>query len=174
MTAQFVPWSQSLNKAEKHPSLNWIVTIYRTGLRPHAILTTDYCAGSAHAPSYKPTFGRRTLEDQERDRRVEWECEHGHSSIGVAYEGTAVRVYGGNNPAKALAPNMRDVFASLATDSSVLDESSFEDWASSLGYETDSRKAEAIYRAYLDIALKLRNALGENGLTQLRDACQDY
>lgn len=43
-----------------------------------------------------------------------------------------------------------------------------------LGYDPDSRKAEAIYKACLEIALKLRNALGEDGLAKLREAAQDY
>ena len=73
-----------------------------------------------------------------------------------------------------LKPELRDVLYSLSMDASVLDSSCFEEWANELGYEADSRKAEGIYKACLDIALKLRNALGEAGLEKLRTACQDY
>jgi hypothetical protein len=59
-------------------------------------------------------------------------------------------------------------------DSDVFNYSSFEEWASTFGYDADSRKGESIYRTCLDIALKLRNAIGEDGLQKLREACQDY
>lgn len=149
MTTEFVPWSQSRNKGEKSPSLNWNVTLQRNG---HPFLTTDYMAGSGHAPSYKP---RTTLEENDA---IIWECENGRHSF----------------TKRPLKPDLRDVLYSLASDASVLDCSGFEDWASDLGYDTDSRKAEAIYRACLEIALKLRNTLGEDGLARLREATQDY
>ena len=44
MTAEFIPFSQSRNKGDKSPSLNWRVTIQRNG---RAVLTTDYSAGCA-------------------------------------------------------------------------------------------------------------------------------
>ena len=43
-----------------------------------------------------------------------------------------------------------------------------------LGYDPDSRKAEGIYRACLELALKLRNGLGEKLLAELREAVADY
>lgn len=58
----------------------------------------------------------------------------------------------------------------------------FENWASEYGYDTDSRKAESIYQACLDIALKLRGdialklrgAIGDSGMVELQTAFQDY
>jgi hypothetical protein len=61
-----------------------------------------------------------------------------------------------------------------ATMTSVLDSGSFEEWAADYGFDTDSRKAETTYRACLDIALKLRNGIGEDGLRKLQEAFQDY
>lgn len=55
VTAEFVPFSQSRNAANDpgnkpgERSLNWRVTLNRNGA---PILTTDYQAGIAHAPSY--------------------------------------------------------------------------------------------------------------------------
>lgn len=52
-----------------------------------------------------------------------------------------------------------DVLGSLQSD--VMDsDSPFEDWAESLGYDTDSRKAESIWRACQDTARALRAGLG--------------
>jgi hypothetical protein len=67
-----------------------------------------------------------------------------------------------------------DVLASLVMDSSAIDYSTYEEWAGDCGHDPDSRKGEAIYRACLEIALKLRNGLGEAGLAALREAAQDY
>jgi hypothetical protein len=171
VTSQFVPFSQSRNAAEKLPSLNWRVTL--STLSPldgqrRVILTTDYMAGSGHAPSYKQTFGKRTVEDQDREARVTWECENGrpaHKFVNVRVRATG--------PA-TIEPNALDVIHSLVMDSDVLDSGGFESWASDLGFDVDSRKAEAIYRACLDIALKLRSAIGDAGLSALRTAFQDY
>ena len=138
--SEFVPWSQSRNKSEKHRSLNWRIKLLHAD---RTILETDYSAGIAHCPSYRQ--GRQTAD-------VERETETG----------------------RRIAPDACDVIASLSMDSSVLDCSSFEEWAGEFGYDVDSRKAESIYRACLEIALKLRNGLGEEGLRALQIATQDY
>lgn len=169
MTAEFVPWSQSRNKSEKTPSLNWKVTIFRGHGKVEggqAILSTDYMAGSAHCPSYKQ--GDRTLMQRQL---IAFECEHGVP--GRWFDNA--NVYRDIRKAgKPIMPNLADVLYSLASDYDVLDAGSYEEWASNYGYDPDSRKGEATYRACLDIALKLRNGVGEEGMQQLRDACQDY
>lgn len=177
VSSKFIPFSQSRNAAEKYPSLNWEVTLYTLspldGQR-RDILTTLYSAGSAHAPSYKqPSFGRRTVEDQEREMKVAWECENGFPALGFGY-GSKREVYGATAENKRLQPKALDVIHSLVMDSDVLDAGGFESWASDLGFDTDSRKAEATYQACLDIALKLRSALGDTGLQTLRNAFEGY
>lgn len=166
MTAQFIPWSQSRNKGEKQPSLNWLVTILRNG---RGVLTTDYGAGSGHCPAYKSSIkklgGRDSLT---RSEAIKWECENGYEAWVMENVGHISR------KGKPLMPELSDVVHSLVMDADVLNASTFEDWAADFGYEPDSRKAEKIYRACLEIALKLRNAFGDDGLTKLRTAAQDY
>ena len=65
-------------------------------------------------------------------------------------------------------PALGDVLHSLALDSRVLDEGGFENWAESLGYSTDSRRAESIYRECVEIATKLRGALGGRVLEEMQ------
>lgn len=154
VTSEFVPLSQSRKAKEKSPTLNWRVTLVRHG---RDVLTTDYTAGCAHCPSYKQ--GARWTLDY--DATIRGECETGH----------AFKSYG--RGAK-IALDTLDVVYSLAMDSDALDHPAFETWASDLGYDTDSREAEKTYRACLETALKLRAALGDDGLQQLRNACQDY
>lgn len=144
--ARFVPFSQSRNKAEKQPSLNWVVTVKRD------VLTTDYGAGM-----WQPYV-------------CAFECE----------EGFAVAQYLGwmnglrRDKEKPILPDPVDVFYSLISDSSVLDHGGFEQWAAEYGYDADSRSAESTYRACLEIALKIRAAIGDSGMAELQTAFQDY
>lgn len=176
--AVFVPFGQSRNaKADAKPSdrsLNWKVTLRRYDLDANTrqptsysrdILWADYQAGIAHCPSYKrlKCDGMRwTLEQSEA---IEYETEKGKAA-----PRRASMPIGG----KAIEPNAVDVIYSLVRDSDVLDYGTFEDWASEFGYDSDSRKAESIYRSCLEIALKLRNGIGETNLSALREAAAEY
>jgi len=158
--AEFVPYSKSRNKGAGQFSLNWLVTIWHNGA---PVLTTDYMAGMGHCPSYKQNT-RATLDYM---NRIEHECE----------TGTTARVYHGMGhiaKGKVIRPNACDVVYSMVMDSSVLDYGSFEDWAGDFGYDTDSREAESIYRACLDIALKMRAGIGDEKMRELQEAFQDY
>lgn len=149
MGSKFVPWKQSRRANEKDPSLNWTVTLLKNG---KAFITTDYSAGMGHCPSYRQLV-RPTIEYMDVITR---ECQTGQHKL------------------KRINPEFADVLSSLVSGSDALNHPTYESWASDLGYDTDSRKGEAIYRACLEIALKLRSAIGEDGLTKLREACQDY
>jgi hypothetical protein len=177
VVSEFVPFSQSRNKNEKHKSLNWRVTLRREVNGPESpkftnILTTDYSAGCAHAPSHKQATGPRTLAQRDRDLMVAWECEHGRKCSGMSY-GNPERAYGPQN-GPHLAPDTVNVIWSLVQDADVIDYGGFEDWADSCGYDKDSRSAEKIYNACLELALKLRLHIGEAGIQALREAGQDY
>lgn len=162
VVATFIPFSQSRAKADRRPSLNWRVTLQRqgrdanTGERAgtvYIITTTDYGAGFAHCPAYK----RDDLNKWDKLRAIASECETGRRVMNQYRQGEAIK------------PDPGNVFCSLLLDASVLDAGGFEEWASAYGYDTDSRKAEDTYRACLDIALKLRAALGDKVMTEARD-----
>lgn len=159
----FVPFSQSRNKDEakndaSRLSLNWKVTL-RKGERD--ILTADYSAGCGHCPSYKPMV-RLSIDEY---NAIKFECERGRKAH---YFGT------GFVDGQPILPDDADVIYALCADADALDYARFEDWASNYGFDPDSRKAEQTYQQCLAYALALRNALGEDGLRQLRAACQDY
>ena len=60
-------------------------------------------------------------------------------------------------------PSAEDVLDCLASDASGVDNaSSFEDWCGEYGYDTDSRKAERIFKVCERQAAKLRNFLGQD------------
>jgi hypothetical protein len=67
-----------------------------------------------------------------------------------------------------------DVLACLASDASALDCASFEEWAADLGYDTDSRKAETVYRACVACGLALRSMFGDAGLAELREITKEW
>lgn len=162
MTAEFIPWSQSSRKGEKNPSLNWKVSLAKTG---RVFLDTDYTAGIGRCPSYKP--GPMTVVQKEVFRL---ECEQGKACFYADGMGRAMSRSG----EKTILPRLADVIYSLVSIAEAIDYPTFEEWADTFGYESDSRKAEATYRAHLDIGLRLHSAIGDSGLSLLREACQDY
>lgn len=157
MKAAFVPFSQSRHakprKGEKPwRSLNWRATIQHVA---RDVLETDYAQGEGHAPSHNEK------NKHERQRRVSYELETGRR---------ANQRLSGGKPIDP--PRLGDVMQSLARDSDVIDYASFEDWAESLGYDSDSREAEKTYRACLDIATRLRAGLGAALIDELRIAAE--
>lgn len=160
----FIPWSQSRNAGEKSPSLNWKVTLKQNGRK---ILTTDYMAGCAHAPSYEQSFKRNYGNEQ----LVKAECEYGGKArlMGSSDDFAVVP----QSAKGTIKPDSRDVIHSLLLDSEVLDYPSFEDWAGNFGYEEDSRQAERIYNDCMKIALQFRR-IGESVIDELREVFQDY
>lgn len=155
MTTEFVPWSQSRNKGEKYPSLNFRVTITRN----RQALTTDYSMGYGNCRAMKrlhnSSRGGLCLDDY---NMIKYECEHGRDG----------------HRARPVRPAIDAVLWSLSMDSSVLDSPTYEDWAIAYAFDPDSRKGEAVYRACLEIALKLRAMLGDDGMRELAEAGQDY
>ena len=74
-----------------------------------------------------------------------------------------------------VTPDVHDVLHSLLSDGSAwFDAQSFEDWAGDFGYDSDSRKAEAVYRECLETGRKLTSALGAERVAELRSVFQDY
>ena len=151
---QFVPFSKS---GHKTLCLNWKVTLKKDG---KAFLTTDYVAGVGHCPSYKQ--GRLSVAESECIRA---ECEKGRAHF---FTGNPLP----RPHTPPILPDLADVLRSLLSDAEAIDFDSFEEWALAFGFDPDSRKAEAIYRQCLEIGLKMRNALGEDGLAELLEACQ--
>ena len=68
------------------------------------------------------------------------------------------------------APAASAVLDCLAVDASTVEYCrSFEDWCAELGYDSDSRRAEATYRACVAAALKLEGWLGRPAYRELLD-----
>lgn len=173
--SEFVPFSRSRNaKPDAKPSdrsLNWRVTLVQRyensagDARYRDIVTADYSAGIAHCPGYRQgmkwTAGNAAI--------IEKETETGRKC--KMYTANLFHV---TPSGPAIEPKAADVVRSLALDADVLNHADFESWASEFGYDKDSRSAEKIYRACLEIALKLQAGLGASVLSDLQTASQDY
>lgn len=65
-------------------------------------------------------------------------------------------------------PTVADVLDCLASDASGIDNArSFDDWASDLGYDPDSRKAEKTFTIIQSQSAKLKAFLGDDGYEAL-------
>ena len=156
---KFVPQSRSRNAGEDQPSLNWEITV---GDGEHEI-QTDYMQGIGHLPGNQQ--GRRTIEWAKAEREAA-ETTTGKSRINPT-TGEATR-----HPRYPIPkPELVDVLYSLVMDADVLNYSCFEEWAGDMGFDPDSRKGEAIYRACLEIALTLRRIVD---LDKAAEAFEDF
>lgn len=151
--AVFVPFSVSRNAKEKRYSINWKVYLKKN----HTILETDYMQGVGHLPkNMQPaSFMRTTMHELQLIKKG---CEEGKNKFNRSLT----------------EPDIMDVLYCLVMDAGVLNCASFEEWADELGYDTDSRQAEKLYRQCLENALALRAMLGNDTLETLSELYSDY
>lgn len=84
-------------------------------------------------------------------------------TVRLSYQGRQLTVPFYMGQALTEEPTAEEVLECLLSDASGVEcARSFEDWASDLGFDPDSRKAERIYKACERIAVKLRRFLGED------------
>jgi hypothetical protein len=171
--AVFIPFTQSrsFKKGAEHDSttwnLNWIVTITRDSA-PRAYVRTDYSQGVAHIPGYR--LAPRPFQNDYY--HACWEAaERGRAAFPKVWSFHGM----GYTPGRALPPpKFADVLHCLLLDGQAIEAGSFEDWASDFGYDTDSRRAEDIYRACLEMGRELRSMFTTPERDQLNQLFQDY
>ena len=197
--AVFVPFSKSRNKGEENKTLNWRVTIKRDG---RDVLSFDYSAGIGHCPGYACAKAPATFRphhyrnasgnhypgtssqfrsakphevlSQYIDAVCAAECESGFPMVLDHLAHPSGNMFRPKSKGAPIMPEIIDIFYCLAMDSDVLNFGDFEDWADECGYDSDSKKAESLYRECLEQALKMRAAIGEAGLVALTNAFEDY
>lgn len=113
-----------------------------------------YRMGIGHSPQWNSGKPIKSVYDKEQSEKF--------------YAGKQI---GGPN-FKPTPPTAADILSSLMMDVSGLDEG-FGGWASGLGYDTDSRKAEATYKLCLETLPKLHALLGAD-FGRFETAAQDY
>jgi hypothetical protein len=162
-TAAYVPFSQSRRSEQRDPSLNWKVELRHNGIK----IATDYYQGIGHLPEWArlhlQSFGWKSHSFYESARH----------SVDSKRAFDKMMETGIVNGRYLPAPSVADVLYCLLLDGETLDFGTFEEWAENFGYDTDSRKAEVIYRKCLEIGLRLRAMFGDAKLSELREALQD-
>lgn len=163
--AEFVPYRQARKVKGRGlgaPTLNWRVTL-RAGGRE--VLTTDYTAGCAHCPSYKP--GDTSAIHWEV---VEAECQTGYRCVHTGYRAAPPRT----NKACRINPDPADVVACILSDCDVADYATFAEWADSTGTDPDSLSGYKTYQDCLAVFMALHARVGASALAELKEAARDF
>ena len=126
-------------------------------------LETEYFQGCAHLPGYNWQTSQTVAGDEAIARAL-------HAGRKLCGNGCEVAL---GATGLLSAPPLSEVMYSLVLDAEAIDHASFEEWASAFGYDTDSRKAEATYRACLEFAIKLRAMFGNEVVNQIRELLSD-
>jgi len=134
--------------------LRWSIELSFQG---RSTLTTEYTQGIGHLPGWshglRPTVhNERVVREALRNRRI-------------IYVHDRQAMQGGRT---IPAPELADVVSCLILDGSAIDYATYEDWADNYGYDRDSREGERIYRVCLTTGLRLRAALGDKRLQEIR------
>lgn len=119
-------------------------------------------------------LGERTRDGWKHDAWAVTLSRVGHSEDFDYCTGTGLRSKVlKSNHARPVAPHAADVLQSLILDSSAVGQS-FDSWCNEFGYDSDSRKAEATYRACQESADKLARVLDHKARKELAELLQDY
>lgn len=148
------PAPEPLPEPEPLPTIEQFITKHgvkfdcrRVAKRPDGLMDADYS---------KDGLPVTRAKDQMR---------HFHCRIGVVSR--SFSLYFSQGSAHTQEPTLADVLDCLASDASGYDGCAFGDWASEYGYDTDSRKAEKIFRAIKRQAEQLKRTLGEEAYKEL-------
>lgn len=135
---------------DKHPMLKWNALFHPASGRPGEAF--DYYTGSGCCPKPTPKELGDSNAASSTDRRKSYiECWAALAAIRRT----------------RWTPDPIEILWAIARDGDAL-ESTFEDWASELGYDTDSRKAERTYRACQENCLRLKKILSADQIQILR------
>lgn len=159
---------------------DWPNIKYRVELRfnDKPILETDYKLGVGHVDCQNPKVDTslagvklRLSSDEESLLRIWQRKPHAQFVSKPTWATVAAKLA----TYQKVAPSLPDVVHSLLLDGEpYFNGESFEDWASNFGYETDSRKAEEIYKACMEIGRQLKRGLPHDTITKAREILQDY
>lgn len=161
--AVYVPLRHAPEREGGKGALNWRIEI-RHG---NGSINTDYFQGTGLLPEWAESYLKV----------LGWKPHSGYASARHTVDSRRafdkLLQTGSINGRNLPAPSVADVLYCLLGDAEALDYATFEEWAENYGYDTDSRKAESIYRKCLEIGLRLRAMFGDAKMAELREALQD-
>lgn len=104
----------------------------------------------------------------------QWDADASHWRLLLKRGSKEIEVYYSQGSAHSNEPDLDDVMYCLLSDVSDIEDVDFEEWASNLGYDTDSRKAERTFEACKKQLLNLRLLFTNKELEQLHELYQDF
>jgi len=158
-----------VNPAESKESKPWPhiaydVTVKRNG-KP--VWSGPYKLGVGHVKGMPSK--RFTLADQERLDPI------GYASRAAYDEAAQARVAANLAKVQGVKPQLDNVLSSLLMDGSAyFDACTFEEWCNEYGYDSDSRKAESIWKACDQTGRTLSRAFTDQELGDLREAASNH
>lgn len=105
--------------------------------------------------------------------REGWDAGASHWRVTLRRNGASLATNYSMGSAYVGEPDLRDVFYSLLLDAEA-GAQSFEDFCSDFAYDTDSRKAEKMWRACKATAVRLARLFSPDELSDLRELFEDY
>lgn len=146
------------------PHIAYDVTLKRNG---RSIWSGPYHLGVGHVKGFP--HGRLSMHEWSKLDPV------GHAAR-IPYDASAeARIAENLAKAQKVTPKLADVIYSLLMDGSAyFDAQTFEDWCNEYGYDTDSRKAETIWKACDEIGRNLARAFNTQELEELREAASNH
>lgn len=176
-TATFVPTPQPKEKIP-HPRLHWLISLSSSKTRNQVVTSYSEGVGFVFGYSYSegagfvfgcrpPTFGRRTVHDEEQQDCYRRTCETGKlytNRNGTLYPNSVIKT----QP----APAVSDVLSALISDADVLAYPDFESWANEIGENPDSRAAEKSYNLAVKNSHALVATLGLERFRTLQTLCE--
>ncbi|MHC4429759.1 MAG: hypothetical protein ACYS0D_14330 [Planctomycetota bacterium] len=111
---------------------------------------------------------RITCQTAPPPQEGDWEADAFHWKVTLRCNGRRLTTEFHQGSAHTSEPTAADVLSCLVSDAASVEyEDSFEAWAESLGYDTDSRKAERTYKACTRIRDRVRRFLPNHDLYDL-------
>lgn len=152
------------------PHIAYTITLFHHNKR---ILSTDYRLGIGHVKPEECKLSfmvqrqftaneESFLEAWKRNPRTNFKDKELQASVAAKLA-----------KLQKVAPNLAEVLNSLLSDGTAFfNGETFEEWAGNYGYDTDSRKAEAIFKA-CDLIGRQLNKISREILDKAREATQD-
>jgi hypothetical protein len=145
LTFEFMPQTYPDRTKLSDMGLKWLVTVLHRG---NPVLATTYTQGVAHCRSYRKSMSVGHTISEHDYAVIRNECR------------TQPKSGQPDEPLTALWCIASDCLT-------VMNCGSFEEWARELGYDTDSRKAEGIYKEIVTQYLSLKRAIGDEEIETL-------
>jgi hypothetical protein len=108
------------------------------------------------------------------DGNGEWDSKASHWRLLIRRDGKDITTHYSMGSAHKGEPELAGVLHCLLMDADGVDGETFEGWADNLGMDSDSRKAEAMFKACQQTALELGTLFTKAELVDLRELFEDF